>query len=75
MSVLNGPGEGTWSVFAMKVVEERDEARAEVERLRTALDVERESKRVLDRQVSSLRQKVAAFEAEAEEQAALWSKE
>lgn len=34
MSVLDGPGEGTWSVFAMKVVEERDEARAEVERLR-----------------------------------------
>jgi len=27
MSVLNGPGEGTWSVFAMKVVEERDELR------------------------------------------------
>lgn len=27
MSVLNGPGEGTWSVFAMKVVEERDAAR------------------------------------------------
>lgn len=34
MSVLDGPGEGTWSVFAMKVAEERDEARAEVERLR-----------------------------------------
>lgn len=28
MSVLDGPGEGTWSVFASKVVEERDEARA-----------------------------------------------
>ena len=27
MSVLDGPGEGTWSVFAQKVVEERDEAR------------------------------------------------
>lgn len=27
------PGEGTWSVFAMKVVQERDEARAEIERL------------------------------------------
>ena len=27
MSVLDGPGEGTWSVFAMKVVEERDELR------------------------------------------------
>ena len=27
MSVLDGPGEGTWSVFAMKVAEERDAAR------------------------------------------------
>jgi hypothetical protein len=27
MSVLDGPGEGTWSVFALKVVEERDELR------------------------------------------------
>ncbi len=27
MSVLDGPGEGTWSMFAMKVVEERDELR------------------------------------------------
>jgi hypothetical protein len=30
-------GEGTWSVFAQKVVKERDEARAEVERLQAAL--------------------------------------
>ena len=27
MSVLDGPGEGTWSVFALKVAEERDELR------------------------------------------------
>lgn len=27
MSVPDGPGEGTWSVFAMKVAEERDELR------------------------------------------------
>lgn len=27
MSVLDGPGEGTWSVFAAKVVEERDALR------------------------------------------------
>lgn len=27
MSVLNGPGEGTWSVLAEKAVRERDEAR------------------------------------------------
>lgn len=32
--VRNGPGEGSWSVFAEKVVAERDAARAEVERLR-----------------------------------------
>lgn len=34
MSVLNGPHEGTWSVFAEKVVAERDAARKEVARLR-----------------------------------------
>lgn len=37
MSVQNGPGEGTWSVFAMKVSEERDAARAEVDRLQRLL--------------------------------------
>jgi len=36
--VRNGPGEGSWSVFAEKVVAERDEARAEVKRLRELLD-------------------------------------
>jgi hypothetical protein len=36
MSVLNGPGEGTWSVFAAKVVEERD-AEAECIALRREL--------------------------------------
>jgi hypothetical protein len=34
MSVRDGPGEGTWSVFAQKVVEERDEARAELAALK-----------------------------------------
>lgn len=33
------PGEGTWSVFAQKVVEERDAAREEVARLRAEVDV------------------------------------
>jgi hypothetical protein len=33
VSIKDGPGEGTWSVFAMKVVEERDALREEVERL------------------------------------------
>ena len=34
MSVLDGPGEGTWSVFAVKVVEQRDTALAEVQDLK-----------------------------------------
>lgn len=42
MSVLDGPGEGTWSVFAMKVVEERDEARARVEGLRQQVEALRD---------------------------------
>jgi hypothetical protein len=36
VSVLDGPGEGTWSVFAAKVVEERDALREEVEQLRAS---------------------------------------
>ena len=38
MSVLNGPGEGTWSVFAGKVVQERDEARRERDEARRERD-------------------------------------
>jgi hypothetical protein len=34
MSVLNGPNEGTWSVFAEKVVAERDAALQEVATLK-----------------------------------------
>ena len=34
MSVLNGPGEGTWSVFAQKVVEERDELKWKLQSLK-----------------------------------------
>jgi hypothetical protein len=37
MSVLDGPGEGTWSVFAQKVVEERDEARHTLGRIAAVL--------------------------------------
>lgn len=33
MSVLDGPGEGTWSVFAEQVVAERDEARAQLRKI------------------------------------------
>lgn len=38
MSVLDGPGEGTWSVFAAKVVEERDALRDHVESLKAQLE-------------------------------------
>ena len=38
MSVFSGPGEGTWSVFAQKVVEQRDALREENTRLRKALE-------------------------------------
>lgn len=38
MSVRNGPGEGTWSVFAMQVVEERDSLLAEIERLHQRIE-------------------------------------
>lgn len=38
MSVLDGPGEGTWSVFAAKVVEERDQLRDHVESLKAQLE-------------------------------------
>jgi len=38
MSVLDGPGEGTWSVFAQKVVEERDALREKVESLKAQLE-------------------------------------
>ena len=34
MSVENGPGEGTWSVFAMKVAEQRDALQFENSTLR-----------------------------------------
>ena len=39
MSIRNGPGEGTWSVFAMKVVEERDALQHENSNLRKALEL------------------------------------
>jgi predicted phosphoribosyltransferase len=39
MSIKDGPGEGTWSVFAAKVVEQRDELQREV--ARQAEEIER----------------------------------
>jgi hypothetical protein len=38
-------GEGTWSVFAQKVVKERDGARAEADRLRAALAERQDSEK------------------------------
>lgn len=37
MSVLNGPSDGTWSVFASKVVRERDDARFDAASLKDRL--------------------------------------
>jgi hypothetical protein len=37
MSILDGPSEGTWSVFATKVVEERDALREKVASLEAEL--------------------------------------
>ena len=39
MSVLDGPGEGTWSVFAEKVVNDRDKLQLQLEKVRKVLDV------------------------------------
>jgi hypothetical protein len=54
MSVLDGPGEGAWSVFAQKAVEERDEARAEVRRLRDvgAVSIEKPQRKMRQRKSS-----------------------
>lgn len=38
MSIKDGPGEGTWSVFAQKVVEQRDDAREEAANLRKTIE-------------------------------------
>jgi hypothetical protein len=38
-SVMEGVDEGSWSVFAEKVVQERDKAREETERLREAFEL------------------------------------
>lgn len=37
MSILDGPGEGTWSVFAQKVVAQRDEWKERTEKAETRL--------------------------------------
>ena len=38
MSITDGPGEGTWSVFAQKIVEQRDAAREENTNLRETIE-------------------------------------
>lgn len=62
MSVWNGPNEGDWSVFAMKVVEQRDEAQQDLYEARkelAALKAER------DRLRSDLSEADLAFAREA----------
>lgn len=58
MSVLDGPGEGTWSVFAEKVVEQRDQAREELNDALSALEQvedDRQERQRLRQQVLLLR--------------------
>ena len=52
--VRSGPGEGSWSVFAGKVVEERDAARAEVERLRAEIERLKQEPELLRAELISL---------------------
>jgi hypothetical protein len=47
VSVLDGPGEGTWSVFALKVVEQRDAAREEAARFRRRYEEARDAIRLV----------------------------
>ena len=42
MSVLDGPGEGTWSAFALQVVEQRDALEERLEQMTKERDRERE---------------------------------
>lgn len=70
MSTLNGPGEGTWSVFAAKVVEERDRLRGvcdlrlhimerlEKERDEALAEVERLKAQRLERHLESWEQHI-----------------
>jgi len=60
MSVLDGPGEGTWSVFAQKVVEERDALR---EALRAAEKRELEALAELDEARAAL-QRVVEYDSD-----------
>lgn len=41
MSVLNGPGEGTWAAFAGRVVRERDEALDRIAKLEAVVEAAR----------------------------------
>jgi len=69
VSVLDGPGEGTWSVFAAKVVEQRDEARAEVERLKrwnAAMGTEHRAWHKMADKVTALEAELAVWRKNAE---------
>jgi len=52
--VRNGPGEGSWSVFSEKVVEERDSARAEVEKLSAEIERLKQEPELLRAELISL---------------------
>lgn len=43
MSVLDGPGEGTWSAFALQVVEQRDALEEQLEQMTRERDEARAS--------------------------------
>jgi hypothetical protein len=58
MSVLDGPGEGTWSVFAQKVVEQRDRAIEERDEALRLLATRVEAKRLDDAQEENERLRV-----------------
>lgn len=72
MSIKDGPGEGTWSVFAEKVVEERDAAREEVARLRAeAKRADDEATRLANSDLATTEQVIRALRAENERLRAL----
>jgi hypothetical protein len=75
MSVLDGPGEGTWSVFAMKVVEERDEARAELATAKAEIEALKYPRSYLPPGEERTEALLAITISQAEERGARWALE
>jgi len=67
MSVLDGPGEGTWSVFAQKVVEERDALREKVASLEAELACAKAFHDVAVKERDFYKTRLAHAEADAEQ--------